>query len=63
MVDKTQRSTAAPFLPRPINLDGTTVGDVGFDPMYLSSIQKNWAGLIRPPRWKGEEQGISNLYW
>eukprot|EP00804_Cyclotella_cryptica_P007948 CCRYP_015997-RB/>CCRYP_015997-RB protein AED:0.39 eAED:0.39 QI:0/0/0/1/0/0/2/0/226 len=38
MVDKTQRSKSMPFLPRPINLDGSYVGDVGFDPFYLSSI-------------------------
>ncbi|KAL7542019.1 hypothetical protein ACHAXR_011446 [Thalassiosira sp. AJA248-18] len=42
MVDKTERSASMPFLPRPINLDGSYVGDVGFDPFYLSSIPKNF---------------------
>lgn len=38
------------------------VGDVGFDPFYLSSIEKNFAGFIQPPQWE-ETQGISTLYW
>jgi len=62
MVDPTQRSASLPWLPRPINLDGTMVGDVGFDPFYLSSIPKDWSGFIQPPSW--EERGeISTLYW
>lgn len=62
MVDKTERSKAIPFLPRPVNLDGSYVGDVGFDPFYLSSIPKNFAGFIQPPQWEDVE-GISTLYW
>ena len=62
MVDKTQRSAAVPFLPRPANLDGSMAGDVGFDPFYLSSIPKNFAGFIQPPQWE-ETSGISTLYW
>jgi light-harvesting complex I chlorophyll a/b binding protein 1 len=62
MVDKTQRSKAVPFLPRPINLDGSYVGDVGFDPFYLSSIPKNFAGFIQPPSWEAVE-GLPTLYW
>ena len=31
------RSTALPFLPRPATLDGCLVGDVGFDPLGLST--------------------------
>lgn len=62
MVDKTQRSAALPFLPRPINLDGSYVGDVGFDPFYLSSIPKNFAGFIQPPQWEDVE-GLPTLYW
>lgn len=61
MVDPTERSKALPFLPRPINLDGSMVGDVGFDPMYLSSIPKDFSGFIQPPQW--EEKGIPTLYW
>jgi len=62
MVDKTERSAAMPFLPRPINLDGSYVGDVGFDPFYLSSISKNFAGFIQPPSWE-ETDGLPTLYW
>jgi len=61
MVDKTQRSKAIPFLPRPINLDGSLVGDKGFDPFYLSSIPKDFSGFIQPPSW--EAKGIPTLYW
>merc|ERR1719438_721300 len=62
MVDPTERSASLPWLPRPINLDGTMVGDVGFDPFYLSSIPKDWSGFIQPPSW--EERGsIPTLYW
>jgi hypothetical protein len=62
MVDKTQRSKAIPFLPRAVNLDGSLAGDYGFDPFYLSSIPKNFAGFIQPPSWEATE-GISTLYW
>merc|ERR1719245_683249 len=62
MVDPTERSAALPFLPRPANLDGSMVGDVGFDPFYLSSIPKNFAGFIQPPSWEDVE-GIPTLYW
>merc|ERR1719245_1604130 len=62
MVDPTERSAALPFLPRPANLDGSMVGDVGFDPFYLSSIPKNFAGFIQPPQWE-EVEGIPTLYW
>jgi|Transcript_23634 hypothetical protein len=62
MVDPNERSKACPWLPRPINLDGSMVGDVGFDPLYLSSIPKNFAGFIQPPSWE-ETEGIETLYW
>jgi light-harvesting complex I chlorophyll a/b binding protein 1 len=62
MVDKNERSKSMPFLPRPINLDGSYVGDVGFDPFYLSSIPKNFAGFIQPPSWE-ETEGLPTLYW
>ncbi|GMH53268.1 hypothetical protein TrST_g11722 [Triparma strigata] len=62
MVDPSSRSTACPWLPRPIALDGTMIGDVGFDPLYLSSIPKNFAGFIQPPQWESTE-GIDTLYW
>jgi Chlorophyll A-B binding protein len=62
MVDKTQRSKAVPFLPRAKGLDGTLPGDVGFDPFFLSSIPKNFAGFIQPPSWENT-QGLPTLYW
>jgi len=62
MVDPTQRSASLPWLPRAINLDGSMPGDVGFDPFYLSSIPKDWAGFIQPPSWE-ERSSIDNLYW
>lgn len=62
MVDPSSRSAACPWLPRPIALDGTMIGDAGFDPLYLSSIPKNFAGFIQPPQWE-ETEGIDTLYW
>jgi light-harvesting complex I chlorophyll a/b binding protein 1 len=61
MVDKTERSASVPFLPRAKNLDGSMVGDVGFDPFYLSSIPKDFSGFIQPPQW--EEKSLPTLYW
>lgn len=62
MVDPTERSASLPWLPRAKALDGSTPGDVGFDPFYLSSIPKNFAGFIQPPSWE-ETEGIDTLYW
>merc|ERR1719273_505262 len=61
MVDKTERSKSLPWLPRPVNLDGSMIGDVGCDPFYLSSIPKDFSGFIQPPQW--ESKGIPTLYW
>jgi Chlorophyll A-B binding protein len=62
MVDKTQRSKSVPFLPRAKALDGTLPGDYGFDPFFLSSIPKNFAGFIQPPSWE-ETKGLPTIYW
>ena len=62
MVDKTERSKAVPFLPRAKALDGTLPGDYGFDPFFLSSIPKNFAGFIQPPSWE-ETKGLPTIYW
>jgi Chlorophyll A-B binding protein len=62
MVDKNERSAAIPFLPRAKALDGTLPGDQGFDPFFLSSIPKNFAGFLQPPSWE-ETSGIDTLYW
>lgn len=63
MVDKDERSAALPFLPRPKNLDGSMVGDVGFDPFYLSSIPKDFSGFIQPNEWEDKGEGLPTLYW
>lgn len=60
-MDPTERSKSLPWLPRPINLDGSMIGDVGFDPFYLSSIPKDFSGFIQPPQWEG--RGLPTLYW
>jgi Chlorophyll A-B binding protein len=62
MVEKSERSKSVPFLPRAKALDGTMAGDVGFDPFFLSSIPKNFAGFIQPPSWE-TTKGIPTLYW
>jgi len=62
MVDKNERSRAVPFLPKAVALDGTLPGDQGFDPFFLSSIPKNFAGFLQPPSWE-ETKGIETIYW
>lgn len=62
MVVKDERSASVPFLPRAKALDGTAPGDNGFDPFFLSSIPKNFAGFIQPPSWE-ETKGIDTIYW
>jgi Chlorophyll A-B binding protein len=62
MVVKSERSASVPFLPRAKALDGTMPGDYGFDPFFLSSIPKNFAGFIQPPSWE-ETKGIPTIYW
>ena len=62
MVDKSQRSASVPFLPKAPALDGSLPGDYGFDPFFLSSIPKNFAGFLQPPSWE-ETDGISTIYW
>jgi len=62
MVVASERSASVPFLPRAKALDGTAPGDNGFDPFYLSSIPKNFAGFLQPPSWE-ETEGISTIYW
>ena len=62
MVDKTERSRAVPFLPKAVALDGTLPGDQGFDPFFLSSIPKNFAGFLQPPSWE-KTDGIETIYW
>lgn len=62
MVVANERSASVPFLPRATALDGTAPGDYGFDPFFLSSIPKNFAGFLQPPSWE-ETPGIPTIYW
>lgn len=62
MVEKSERSKSVPYLPRAKALDGSLPGDYGFDPFYLSSIPKNFAGFLQPPSWE-ETAGIDSIYW
>ena len=62
MVVKSERSKSVPFLPRAKALDGSAPGDYGFDPFYLSSIPKNFAGFLQPPSWE-ETKGLDTMYW
>jgi len=61
------RSKSIPFAPQPAALDGTIPGDVGFDPLGLTSIDFDWAKWIVPTRAsmrKGDEPVIvDTLYW
>lgn len=42
-VENTDLSLSIPFAPRPAKLDGTLLGDVGFDPLGLSNLwDLNW---------------------
>lgn len=43
----TSRSTALPFYPRPAHLDGTMVGDVGFDPLGLGASSQEELARLR----------------
>ncbi|CAM9768601.1 unnamed protein product, partial [Chrysoparadoxa australica] len=59
------RSKAIPFMPQPAKLDGTMVGDVGFDPLGLSAIDFDFSTLIVPPAasQRNSDTKISTLYW
>ena len=39
VVARAENSEAFPFLKRPEKLDGTMIGDVGFDPLRLAEVQ------------------------
>lgn len=47
------RSKSVPFLEQPPALDGTLPGDVGFDPLGLSSLyaDKDWSQQLVPDNW------------
>merc|ERR1712176_928934 len=58
-----ERSAACPWLPRATALDGSYPGDVGFDPFFLSSIQKDFSGFIQPPAWEDKGSTLPTIYW
>merc|ERR1711988_1014938 len=58
------KSAAIPFLPKPAALDGSMVGDVGFDPLGLSSIApENLPQVVPPAASMSGEGPIPTLYW
>jgi hypothetical protein len=48
-----KKSASVPFLPQPASLDGTLPGDVGFDPLGLSTAfgDKDWSQQVVPDNW------------
>ncbi|KAJ8608257.1 hypothetical protein CTAYLR_007278 [Chrysophaeum taylorii] len=57
------KSKAIPFLDAPPALDGSMVGDKGFDPIGFSAIDWNMAETIVPKMSTSATEGISMLYW
>lgn len=62
-------SKSMPFMPQPEKLDGSMPGDVGFDPLGLSSIQIDFSEVIVPGAAVMREEGVDGtspvdtLYW
>lgn len=61
------RSKSVPFLDQAPALDGKLPGDVGFDPLFLSSqwADKDWSQQIVPDIWIGKEPRtpIKTIEW
>merc|ERR1719230_1034014 len=57
------KSQSLPMLEAPPTLDGSMVGDVGFDPFQLSMIPWNMAEAIVPKARLEEGASLSFLYW
>mmetsp|Transcript_18085 Transcript_18085/g.27274 ORF Transcript_18085/g.27274 Transcript_18085/m.27274 type:complete len:222 (-) Transcript_18085:356-1021(-) len=57
------RSKSLPFLEAPPALDGSYVGDVGFDPLGFTTLDWNMAEVIIPKKAFAATEGISMLYW
>lgn len=57
------KSRAVPFLDAPKALDGSMVGDVGFDPLKLSDLEWDLSYLIVPTKWEEGRTGLSALKW
>jgi hypothetical protein len=60
-----EKSASIPFMPKPSTLDGSMAGDVGFDPLGLSSIDFDFSKIIVPDaaNMREEGNGLSTLYW
>lgn len=63
-------SKAIPFMPQPEGLDGSMVGDIGFDPLNLSGIDIDFSEFIVPGAAVMREEGVDatkspvdTLYW
>ena len=57
------QSKSLPMIQAPPTLDGSMVGDVGFDPFQLSMIPFNMAEAIVPKARLEEGASLSMLYW
>ena len=64
MVSMGAKSAAIPFLPQPAGCDGTLVGDVGFDPLGLSSIDpKSLPQIIPEAAVQSAAEPLPTMYW
>jgi light-harvesting complex I chlorophyll a/b binding protein 1 len=57
------KSKSVPFLEAPAALDGSMVGDVGFDPLGLSEINFDFSYLVVPTQWEEGRTGLSTIKW
>jgi len=57
------KSKSMPFLECPPALDGSMVGDVGFDPCGFSNMNFDFSYLVVPTKWTEERTGLSTLKW
>ena len=58
------KSAAMPFLPQPAALDGSMVGDVGFDPLGITSIDNDFSTWLMPEMWMLEDRpGLTMVQW
>mgnify|MGYP003957410731 CR=1 FL=1 len=59
-----EKSQAIPFLPKPAGCDGSLPGDVGFDPLGLSSIDpKSLPQIIPPAATMAPAAPLPTMYW
>jgi len=57
------KSKSVPFLECQPGLDGSMVGDVGFDPCGFSNMNFDFSYLVVPTKWEEARTGLSSLKW